>query len=389
MIRDKTAIVGVGRTTQYKRGESFPQTRMELGAKAILAALADAGLTVRDVDGFSQYCVHQGLEVHLLAPMIGVPNVTFSAGVTGGGNGVTGAIMLAADAIASGSANVVVCFKALQQAEGRRIGQLGKGAAGAAAPAVGSEMDFMKPFGKLAPGQIFAGWATRHMHLYGTQRKHYAQVAVQQRANANRCPAAVMHDIPMTVDDYFKARMVNDPFCLFDFCLETDGAAAVVVVSADRAASLRRKPVYIMAGAQGGGISPIMPDEVVGWSGQKGNAKSLFKMAGVGPKDMDVAELYEAFSPQVLWQLEDFGFCPEGQSGPFVGEGHTAWPNGDIPVNTHGGNLSDAYLMGLTHVIEAVEQLRGTAINQVKDAELALVAGGPASLPQSALILRR
>ncbi len=389
MIKDKTAIAGVGVTTHYRRGQSDPQTRMELGGKAILAALEDAGLTVRDVDGFAQFAVHQGLEVDKLAPMIGVPDVRFSAGVTAGGNGCTGSLILAADAITAGTADVVVCFKALQQGEGRRIGQTGRGAAGAAAPPSGPETDFSKPFGIMAAGHVFAGYATRHMHMYGTQRKHHGQIAVQQRANANRRPTSIMYDRPMTMEDYFNARMVNDPFCLFDFCLETDGAAAVVVTSAERAASLRQRPVYLMAGVQGGGISPIMPDEVFGWSGQKRNAQRLWEMAGVGPKDIDVAELYEAFSAQVLWQLEDFGFCPEGESGPFVEAGHTAWPGGDIPVNTHGGNLSDAYLMGLTHVIEAVEQLRGTAVNQVKDAELALVTGGPASAPQSALILRR
>jgi len=366
MIGDKTAIVGVGTSKYYPRGQSAPLTQMQLAIEAILAALNDAGLTMRDVDGFSQYCVHHGIEIHLLAPILGVPDVKFSAGVTGGGNGTAGSIIMAADA----------------------IGQMGK-QAGAAPPKQGSEMDFMKAFGKIAPGHIFAPYAMRHQHLYGTRREAYAQIAVQQRANANRRPTAIMYDKPMTKEDYFNARMICEPFCLFDFCLEIDGAAAVVVTSAERAKSLRQKPIYIKAGVQGGGVSPIMPDPVVGWAGQKNNAKRLYEMAGVGPKDIDVAEMYEAFTPQVLWQLEDYGFCPVGESGPFVEEGRTAWPNGDIPVNTHGGHLSDSYLMGMTHVVEAVEQLRGTAINQVEGAELALVTGGPASLPQSALLLRR
>lgn len=385
LIGDKTAIVGVGRTPFYRRGQSLPQTRMELGARAILAALADAGLTVRDVDGFSQYAVHHGLDVNSLARMIGVPEVIFSAGVTGGGNGYTGSIILAADAITAGSASVVVCFKALQQAAGSRIGQ-GIGGYGGSGSA---ESDFTRPYGQLAPAHGYALRAQRHMTLYGTQRKHFGQIAVQQRANANRRPGSIMRDLPMTMADYFNARMLNDPFCLFDYCLETDGAAALVLASAAQAASLRQPPVYILAAAQGGGISPIMPDEITGWAGHRRIAQRLFLRAGVGPKDIDVAEMYDHFSAMVLLQLEDFGFCAAGESGPFVEGGHTAWPDGDIPVNTHGGNLSDAYLMGLTHAIEAVEQLRGTAVNQVAGAELALVSGAPAASPQSALILRR
>jgi acetyl-CoA acetyltransferase len=385
VIGDKTAIVGVGRTAFYRRGQSLPQTRMELGAKAVLAALDDAGLTIRDVDGFAQYAVHHGLDISNLAGMLGIPEVTFSAGVTGGGNGFTGSLILAADAITSGTASVVVCVKALQQSEGSRIGQ-GIGGYGGSG---GAGSDFSRPYGQIAPGHGYALRAQRHMHLYGTQRKHFGRIAVQQRANANRRPGALFRDTPMTMEDYFNARMLNDPFCLFDYCLEMDGAAALVVTSAERARDLKQRPVHLMAAAQGGGMSPIMPDEVSGWAGQRRNAQRLFEMAGVGPKDIDVAEMYDHFTAMVLLQLEDFGFCAVGESGAFVEAGHTAWPDGAIPVNTHGGNLSDAYIMGLTHAIEAVEQLRGTAVNQVAGAELALVSGAPASVPQSALILSR
>lgn len=384
-IKDKTAIVGVGMTTYYRRGQSVPQTRMELACQAILAALDDAGLTIKDVDGFAQYSMTISEDVNKLAPMLGVPEVRFSAGVTGGGNGNMGSIILAVDAIVTGRANVVVCFKALQQSEGNRIGTGSGGYAGPPTP----ESDFGKPYGALAPGHGFAMRTRRHMHLFGTRREHFGQVAIQQRNNALNRPNAIMRGRPITMEDYLNARMLSDPLCLFDYCLENDGAVALVLTSAECARDLKQRPVYVMGAAQGGGLLSNIPDGLYGYSGHKTVAERLYAEAGVGPQDIDVATMYDHFSPMVIFQLEDFGFCKVGEGGWFVEDGHTSWPSGKIPVNTHGGNLSDGYIMGLTHAIEAVEQLRGTAVNQVKDAEIALVTGAPAAIPQSALIFRR
>jgi acetyl-CoA acetyltransferase len=233
------------------------------------------------------------------------------------------------------------------------------------------------------------------MYQYGTKREHFAEVAISTRENAVRRPTSIMQK-PLTLDEYFNARMIADPLCLFDFCLETDGAVAVITTSADRARDLRHPPAYILASANGGAgrwgqaIGWMgMPEEYFASSGHRPVAKRVFEMAGVGPQDIDVALLYDHFTPMVLMQLEDYGFCPIGQSGPFVAEGNIRWPDGSIPVNTHGGNLSEAYIIGMTHVREAVEQIRGTAVNQVDGAELALATGGPASIPTSALILRK
>jgi acetyl-CoA acetyltransferase len=191
--------------------------------------------------------------------------------------------------------------------------------------------------------------------------------------------------------------MISDPLCPFDYTMESDGAVAVITVSADRAKDLRHPPVYIIASAHGGTgrWGPAIfryfqaPDDEFASSGHRPVAKRLFEMAGVGPAEVDVALLYDHFSPLVIMQLEDYGFCPIGEGGPFVADGNIRFEKGTIPVNTHGGNLSEAYIIGMTHVREAVEQLRGTAVNQVEGAEIALVTGGPASLPVSATLLRR
>jgi acetyl-CoA acetyltransferase len=231
------------------------------------------------------------------------------------------------------------------------------------------------------------------MHLYGTRREHFAEVAISTRANAIRRPTSLQTE-PLTLDAYFQARLIADPLCLYDFCLESDGAVAVVVTGATRARDLRHRPVYVLASVHGGqgrwgqALTWMnMPDEYFASSGHRPIAHRLYEAAGVGPGDIDVALIYDHFTPMVLMQLEDYGFCARGEGGPFVGEGHIRWPGGSIPVNTHGGNLSEAYLIGSTHVREGVEQLRGTAVNQVQGAELALVTGGPAPLPTSGLIL--
>jgi acetyl-CoA acetyltransferase len=402
-MKDQTAIVGVGSTPYYKRGQSLPQTPMEMACKAIKLALDDAGLTVNDLDGFAIYS--SSCDPAQVAANLGVPEVRFAATLTSGGGGSAGSIGLASAAIVSGMADVCVSLMTLQQAT-RRLGgtQVGDGSGGGggggnpyAGGGVPPETAFYVNAGLISPGNSFALLTQRHMHLYGTKREHLAAVAISQRDNAIRRPATALQKEPLTVDDYFNARMISDPLCLFDYTMETDGAVAVITTSAERARGLRQPPVYVMASAHGGlgRWGPAIfsyfqqPDEYFASSGHRPVAKRMFEMAGVTPADVDVALLYDHFSPMVIMQLEDYGFCGIGEGGPFVAEGNTRWPNGSTPVNTHGGHLSEAYIIGMTHVREAVEQLRGVAVNQVQGAEIALVTGGPASLPVSGTLLRR
>jgi len=399
-VKDQAAVVGVGSTPYYKRGESWPQTLIEMACKATITALDDAGLTVDDLDGFALYS--GGFDTSLIAQILGVPEVRFTATLTGGGGGSAGSVGLAAAAIHAGMANVVVSLMTLAQG-GQRFGSIfarkeTRVAAGggpySSVPRT-PENDFLGPSGLAGPGQMFGLLARRHMHQYGTKREHFAEVAISTRDNAIRRSTSIMRT-PLTLDEYFEARMIADPLCLYDFCLESDGAVAVITTSAERARDLRHPPAYVVGSANGGAgrwgqaISWFgMPEEYFASSGHRPVATRVYEMAGVGPRDIDVALLYDHFTPMVLMQLEDYGFCAIGESGPFVAEGSIRWPDGSIPVNTHGGNLSEAYIIGMTHVREAVEQIRGTAVNQVKGAELALVTGGPASIPVSALILRR
>jgi acetyl-CoA acetyltransferase len=376
----------VGSTPYYPRGESHPQTLNELACKAILAAVEDAGLSITDVDGFAAYA--GGFDVAWLAQTLGIPEIRYTAMTSGGGGGSSATVGLAASAIASGSAEVVVCIGGLQQ----RLKRYGS-VTSRVEPS--PELAFVTSGGLVGPGHMFALLTRRHMHLYGTRREHFAEVAISTRLNAMNRPSARKREM-LTLDDYFRGKMVADPLCIYDFCLETDGAVACVVTNAERARDLRHPPAYVLGAAHGGAGNwgraiawMNMPDDIFASSGHRPVARRLYEMAGVGPQDIDVALLYDHFTSMVIMQLEDYGFCGIGEGGDFVAGGAIRFDGGSIPVNTHGGQLSEAYIIGMTHIREAVEQIRGTAINQVQGAELALVTGGPAPVPVSGLILRK
>jgi acetyl-CoA acetyltransferase len=387
------AVVGVGATPYYKRGESWPQTITQLAGTAILAACEDAGLSVKDIDGFAYYSeagagYGDKMDTATFMETLGIPEVTFSATLTSGGGGSAGSIGLARAAIVAGDANVVVTVMALQQAR-QRLGSV------FAAVAPQPLNAFIQPSGLSGPGHLMSLLTRRHMHDYGTRREAFAEIAISQRINAANRPGALKRD-PFTLEDYFAARMIAEPLCLLDFCLETDGAIAVITTSTQRAKDLKQKPVPVLAASHGGSREWGrafgwfgMPRETFASSGHASVASHLFRRAGVTPEDIDVALLYDHFSPMVLMQLEDYGFCKKGEGGEFVESGALRYDGGALPVNTHGGQLSEAYIIGMTHLREGIEQMRGTAINQVADAELALVTGGPAALPVSGLILGR
>ena len=391
-LRD-AAIVGIGATPYYKRGESWPRTTTELACEAILAACEDAGISVKEIDGFAYYSgagagYGEKMDTPDFMETLGIPEVTFTASLTSGGGGSAGSVGLARAAIVAGDATVVVTVMALQQAK-QRLGTV------FAAVAPDPTNSFIQPSGLAGPGHLMSVLARRHMHLYGTRREAFAEIAISSRTNALNRPKARMKT-PMTLEDYFNARMIAEPLCLFDFCQETDGAVAVITTSMERARDLKQKPVPIVGVAHGGSKDwgrafawMGMPDEFFASSGNKPIADRLYKQAGLMPDDIDVALLYDHFSPMVLMQLEDYGFCKKGEGGAFVESGAIRYDGGSIPVNTHGGQLSEAYIIGMTHILEGVEQMRGTAINQVADAEHALITGGPASIPVSGLILGR
>ncbi len=391
--QDKTAIVGVGATPYWVRGHSYPRTINQMAGQAILAACADAGISVKQIDGFAYYSTAGAgyldkFDTGSLMETLGIPEVGFTATLTSGGGGMAGAAGLATAGIMNGDATYVVSVMALQQLPTGRLGTV----FGAAKPS--PENSFLQPAGMVGPGHLMSVLARRHMHLYGTRREAFAEVVISQRENAIPRETAVRRT-PLTLDDYFKSPMLADPLCRLDFCLETDGAVAFITTTSDRAKDLKHKPIYIHGCTHGGSRDwgrafawMGMPDPDFGSSGHKPVADRLWAQSGCKPSDIDVALIYDHFSAMVVMQLEDYGFCQKGEGGPFVESGAIRFKGGSIPVNTHGGQLSEAYIIGMTHMREAVEQLRGVAINQVADAELALVTGGPASLPVSGLILR-
>jgi acetyl-CoA acetyltransferase len=318
---------------------------------------------------------------------LGIPYIGFSTSITGGGGGSAGAVGLAQAAIRNGDSRYVVVVQTLQQAKSR----YGAAFAQMVPDPVNS---FYLPSGLRAPGHFAALIGNRHMHKYGTRREAFAEVAISSRLNASSNPVAVMRN-PITLEDYYASPRIADPLCKLDFCLETDGAVAIIVAAADEAKDMRQKPVYIAAAKHGGDVTwgrgfmwGNMPDDSFSSTGHREVAKRLYETAGVTASDIDVALLYDHFTPFVIMQLEDFGFCPIGEGGRFVESGAIRFQGGGIPVNPHGGNLSECYIMGITHVLEGVKQLRGTGANQVKDAAVALVTGGPGPMPVSSLILR-
>ena len=389
MLRSRAAIVGVGRTEFFRRGRAAPLTTVDLAVGAALDAIADAGLQPSDVDGFSYFNYDERYGPHVLAPLLGVDEIRFASTATGGGNGSAAAIGNAAAAIATGQASVVVTVMALNQDV--RYGA--RAAVETQPPGLSAEADFYVSQGLIGAAQMMAMFARRHMYEYGTRREHFGEVVLSARENAASNPRAIRPE-RVSVEDYLAARSIAEPLNLFDCCGEDEGAVACVTVGSDRARDLPHPPALILSSAHGGYgrwgrafQQFAVPAEYFASSGARLVADRVYHQAGVGPGEIDVALLYDHFSPAVLLQLEDFGFCNAGEAGAFVEDGPIRWPDGRLPVNPHGGHLAEAYIVGMTHVAEAVEQIRGTAINQVAGAEIALVTGGMSSGPTSALIL--
>jgi acetyl-CoA acetyltransferase len=381
-LRDRTAIVGVGYTPFSKASGA---TTLTLALRAIAAALEDAGLKPADVDGLATFRVGDSVLPMVVAQSLGIQDLRFHLDLFGGGSISHAMVGQAALALHAGVADTIVCYRALNARSGFRMGGTGR-------PLVDAvETQFQAPYGYFTPPQQFAMEARAHMARYGTQSEHFGQIAVQQRAFARDNERAMMRG-PMTLDDYLAARFVVEPFRLFDCCLETDGAVALVLTRADRARDLRQVPVLIRGAAWGGGQNLYSNQNFdTTRTAAADMAPRLYAMAGVGPSDFDLAELYDCFTYSVLVQLEDYGFCAKGEGGPFVASGATA-RGGALPVNTHGGFLSEGYVHGLNHVGEAVSQLRHTAgARQVEGAELALSTAQPGYVAGStaALVLRR
>ena len=403
MITREAAIVGIGQTAY---GKALPGTAWDLAMQAILAACADAGVDVAEVDGMCRFTApFETVTEAMLVRGLGIGELSWFTQAAHGGEALGAVVMHAAAAVSAGLASTVVVYRALSQSTGGRFGradgrgpgggQGGGGQGGRGADIVVPEQDnlsFAWPYGLMSPGQLFALWARRYAAVHGLSDEDLTRalgtIAITQRQYANSNPDAMMRDRKMSWDDYRNARMISEPLRLFDLCLENDGACAFVVTSAKRARALRPDPVYVLSATQT--VSPYREPMGIYAPGEllelfpPAAAGRLFDAAGVTRADIDVAEFYDATSYMPLRSLESYGFVPDGQAWRYVTEQGTG-PGSPLPVNTHGGHLSEAYLHGMNGMLEAVRQLRGTAVNQVENAEVALV-GAPAG---SAAILAR
>ncbi|OGK77517.1 MAG: hypothetical protein A2X52_14480 [Candidatus Rokubacteria bacterium GWC2_70_16] len=382
-LRDRYCIAGIGNTAYTRRSG---RTVLDQATEACIAAAQDAGLPLAEVDGIVSFHFNDSVPAIAVATALSLPAARYAIDVAGGGNAAALVVLNAVAAIEAGLATTVLCYRAMNGRSGFRLG-------GGRELSARGITQYTAPFGWITYPQAMAMWCRRHMIEYGTTSEQLGAVAVTCRSNAAANERA-MQRAPLTLDDYLASRFIAEPFRLLDICLESDGACAVLVTSTERARDLAHRPVYIMGGAYGGG--PNQGDDLfdgLRWPDHAHNysryiAGDLWGSAGVGPSEVDVAEIYDCFTYSVLMQLEGFGFCREGEGGAFVQGGCIA-RDGALPINTHGGLLSEAYIHGLNHVVEAVSQLRGEAgPRQVPDAEIALTTAG-AMTCGSALVLRR
>ena len=387
MLKDSACIVGIGETAVCRKPGSG-LSEMALQLKAIAAALDDAGLKAREIDGLMPFPNLGRAEA--FAANLGCDNLRFAATLNLGGAAPVAALRVAARAVATGSANYVLVPGGWNGFSGARTREIAATDINSI-PGAAIARDYYLPYGLSAPPQWYALMAQRHMHEYGTREEQLGAVALAMRKHAQLNPNALMRGKPMTMSDYLASPMITSPYRLLDCCLETDGAAAYIVTSTARARDLRQRPVSIMGAASG---QPYPADDIINRKdfhriGLTNAAPEAFAMAGVTPADADFAQIYDCFTFEVLQQLEEVGFCRRGEGGSFVENGGIEL-GGRLPVNTHGGLLSQAHLLGIGHVVEAVRQLRGEAgERQVKDAKLGVVTGWGDFGDGSVAILRR
>ena len=385
-LRDRYAIVGTGKS---RLGKVPDLSSHDLTEEAMHAAVADAGLAMKDIDGLlcrgpdTSYTFHQEIGERL-----GI-NARFSTTTCNGGASQILSVIQAVMAIEAGMCTTVLCgygrdaWSRTHKDEATRI----KG------QTRGDDMlakEFGPEYGYFSAAATHALGARRHMHVYGTKRAQFGAIATSFRAHAVKNPEAMMQK-PLSLDEYLAARMIVDPFGLYDCSLRSDAAGAVIVTSMERARDLDCKPVAIKGFGTFNNLSGWFEDDNMIRTGAAKSGAAAYAMAGVGPEDIDTAQIYDCFTYMVLVQLEDYGFCKKGEGGDFVASGALA-PGGKLPTNTSGGQLSESHAEGMLQIVEGARQLQGIygPDRQVKDAELALVSGhGGNTVCHSSLILGR
>ncbi|MDG3009911.1 lipid-transfer protein [Rhodococcus sp. D2-41] len=385
-LSGQAAIVGIGATDFSK---DSGRSELRLAAEAVKAAVADAGLQPSDVDGLVSFTMDTNIEI-AVARALDIPELKYFTRIHYGGGAACATVQQAAIAVATGVADVVVAYRAFNERSGKRFGQVDSGLA-ARVDSSGTDYAFSYPHGLSTPAGSVAMMARRYMHQFGATSEDFGRIAVADRKHAATNPNAFFYGKPITLEDHQASRMIADPLHLLDCCQESDGGIAIVITSAERAKDLQQKPVNILGAAQGSArdqytmMSYYRPDlACIPEMGLVGN--QLWAQSGLRPQDMDMAVLYDHFTPYVLMQLEDLGFCGRGEAKDFVREPGALEVGGKLPLNTHGGQLGEAYIHGMNGIAEGVRQIRGTSVNQVPGAEHVLVTAGT-GVPTSGLVL--
>ncbi len=383
-LSGKSAIVGIGATDFSKESG---RSELQLSCEAVLDALGDAGLEPSDVDGLTTFTMDNSSEI-AVARELGMGELRFFSRINYGGGAACGTVQQAAIAVAAGVADVVVCYRGFNERSGQRFGQVQNWAA-QQVNSNGLDNAFSYPYGLSTPAATVAMQAQRYLHEYGATSADFGVVAVADRKHAATNPKAFFYGKPITIEEHQASRMIAAPLHLLDCCQESDGAVAIVVTTPERAADLKQKPVSITAAAQGSA-----PDQFVMTSYYRDDigipeigvvGRELWRQSGLTPDDMAMAVLYDHFTPYVLMQLEELGFCGRGEAKDFVKDGAIE-VGGRLPLNTHGGQLGEAYIHGMNGIAEGVRQVRGTSVNPVAGVEHVLVTAGT-GVPTSGLIL--
>jgi acetyl-CoA acetyltransferase len=384
-LSGRAAIAGLG-ATEFSKNSG--RTELHLAMEATLQALNDAGIDPSEVDGFCSYTVDKVPEYEV-ARLLGAREVKFFSQIPHGGGAACAPVMHAAMAVASGVAQTVVVYRAMNERSWYRFGA-GNYGFGATPFFENVNYGWYMPHGLHTPAAWVGMFARRYMHTYGATSEDFGRISVAARDFAATNPQAFFHGKPITLEDHQNSRWICEPLRLLDCCQESDGAVAMVITSVERARDLKQKPVVIKAAAQGISegqqiMTSFYRDDITGLPEMGLVARQVWAQSGLAPADIQTAVIYDHFTPFVLPQLEEFGFVGRGEAKDFVRAGHHA-RGALLPINTHGGQLGEAYIHGMNGIAEGVRQVRGSAVNQVEGVRNVLVTAGT-GVPTSALIL--
>ena len=382
-LHNTAAIAGIGQTTYSK---CSGVSELALACEAVSRAIDDAGIEPGEVDGLVTYTLDSSDEVEV-ANSVGLGDLTLFSQINYGGGAAVGLVHQAAMAVATGSAKNVVVWRGMNGRSGKRMGQ------GVSGTIISSDIihwSWYMVYGMLTPASWIAAFTTRYMHEYGATSEHLGRIAIAQRKFALNNPNAAGYGKPLTMDDYLASRLVAEPLRLYDCCQETDGGCALLITSVEHARDLRQKPAVIRGVCQASSrgqeqMTSFYRDDMTSLPEMELAARQVYAQSGLGPDDIDAACLYDAFTSEILVQLEAFGFCARGEAKDFIADGALEI-GGRLPNNTHGGLLSEGYIHGVNNIAEGARLIRGTSCNQPEGVEHVLISSG-VGVPTGAMIL--